>query len=300
MGKKTQDYRLVRHGLFEHQSTAVELHTMHCPLCKVLCEHNLYHDRDKGRPIEYLQCQRCKGKHHVKYLDTKGPDERSLKIQALNIQMWGWLKNRFEDILTFHIPEKMHVSKGVIGHSKRNKDKPAFNPSWLHPEFMAFLETPEAIMLMRKALDQLYHNDRGLYYFIYLRARGATYNQINEALHGKFVKSNDKRRVTHGGRTPTDGARIMNNRALCFMIDNLPTNLSKHWGMTSTRDALKSGRSSKKAKERERILCPRCDGSDSECCLCRTEKRKGDGTVPRWLAEKYRRRIENGGTWMGS
>lgn len=298
MSKRLHDYRLVRHGLFEHKSTAIEIHTMHCPLCKALCDHNLYHGKDKGRSMEYLKCQRCKGNHHAKYLDTEGPDERSLKIQALNAQIWGWLKNRFDDIITFHIPEKMHISKGVIGHSKRNKGKPAFNASWLHPEFMAFLETSEAITLMRQVLNQLYHNDRELYYFIYLKARGATYSQISEALHGSFIKNRDKRRVTHGGRTRTDKATIMNNRALCLIIDNLPASLIKHWGMASTRDALKNGRSSRKAKEHERILCPRCDGSDSECCLCRTEKHNWDGTVPRWLAEKYKKTIASGGSWV--
>lgn len=261
----------------------VETFYRKCPFCLTKTEHGLYHSHMNGHPSSYQQCHKCGRKHTSRKLNSK-PDKRATNIKTRNEQVWGWLRNNLTGIMEYNPVPKFMLYKGTIGNPRRHKGK-SFSIVDLHPEFIKYLQTPEAIKYAHDMFSILWEQDKALYAYIYLRAAGYSYAEIDKS--GLVPARLCKRK--NGKLIQTDSTVIWNQRALNFILEVLPDELTKYWGdIESKRRAI---------DRNSRVACPKCDGQDNQCNLCNNAKRKWDGTIPKWLAISYHKRIEAGGTW---
>lgn len=213
-------------------------------------------------------------------------EQRSIKIQKIYQSLWKWLRKHLDEVLEFDpYPDKMHYASGRVGYSKGSKGKPGYGGEY-HREFIRYVETPETIKRYHKALSNLYNSDKELYTYIFLKASGLTNHQIDEAKVIQYPLT--KRKEGKSGVMSTEAGRRFNLRACEYLAKYLPDGLMIGIGVPKILDEKPMER---REKRRKRVKCPNCEGVGGDCSLC------NDGTVPRWLAEKYQEKVSDG-TWV--
>lgn len=309
MAKRRNDYRLTKRGFgidtFKGSENIAFAFEAICPNCHEKCEQQkIERYAEKGKKAYQLHCSNCGFRRFDEYVDRSNYKRSDAKkgrlVQAFKEYLWDWLSEHIETILSFEIPNKINLFVGRMGTPRRHKGKPVFSSSELHPEFLRYLDTPEYIKQLSHAIHCLEGDDPESFDFIILRAMGYSLPLIDEGdfFPGKLTKPRKTSVRDKNGYTRTDYCLILERKATDFFIHSIPPDLLKTFGTKNEIDAIftVTERSKRKYGD-ERVTCPKCDGKDSSCSLCRTRQRRWDGTVPSWLHNKYHERIASGGTW---
>lgn len=197
-------------------------------------------------------------------------------------------------------PEKINIFTGKRGSPRRHKGKSIYSSSELHPDFLKYLETPEYIKRLSRALEDLKSSDPELFDYFFFRAAGYSFKQIQDTEHFSraITKPTSAKREHRGEYEPTEYCRVLNLRVTRFLLESIPEDLLKTFSGGEQAISKTLEQSSRNDPERhERVTCPKCGGTTPDCTLCRIKARPWDGTIPKWLFDSYQKRIAEGGTW---
>lgn len=299
------DVHQIKHGLgvsgTDYDGEMVlETFTRWCPLCGIVSEHRKILSVLNGKPSTFQQCWLCRGHHSTRRPQDQlsSLDSHSISVANVCEHVWQWFGKHIQEIVSVNPGPQIHKKAGILGSPRRNKGKPAYDVESFHPEFIRYLETPQAIKAAHQMMDELFERDRQLYSFIYLKAIGYSYSQIEQAMGIRLLTPPKKKRVGHGGAyQANDRAREWNRKAVSIILDTLPESLIQYWGISKARDAIHLPNSKQRADQqrKERVVCPKCNNEKSIeqlCDLCR------DGFVPRCIAKAYRQAMEEGREWI--
>lgn len=308
MAKRRNDYRLTRRGksIDPSKSTKKVVFTIDrlCSNCQQECQQEKIENyAPNGKMAYQWRCSGCGITRFAEYADRSNynkPDSRKGRlVQSFQEYLWGWLDEHIEKVLFLELPHKINLFRGKIGFPRRHKGKPVFSSNELHPDFLRYLDTPEYIKRLSKAVKSLEDNDPETFDFIVLRAMGYSFTQIDDANHfpRPLTKPMRSSIIGHGSYERTPYCIKLNKRATTFLIESIPDDLLNTFGTKDMIDAVKStiGKGDntrpRDVVRWERVTCPKCNGKDLACLLCK------DGTVPRWLCNKYQEKIANGEAW---
>lgn len=286
------DYRTTRAGRSgpgELPDTISEFQ-VNCPVCMIQTEHALFQVFVKSRRARLAVCGSCGFKRFWGWIDPNplsnpDDDEKSRKMQALKQSLWGWLANHLDEIFSVSVPRRVYNYSGRLGSPQRNKGKPAFGNVEFAPEFIKYLNTPDAIKSYSEGLMRLARENEELYAFIYFKASGFSYADMSGFFQSPLVRKTAAKGPGKGGRKTTEKCDKMLTMATRYLFELAPDNLRRSFG----NEEMLVNRFERK---KERVVCPMCDGREIECILC-----FGDGHVSRSRDKQYRNRIASGGTW---
>lgn len=270
----------------------IEVFIGDCPRCRTKSvEQRLVETLHEGREINFQQCSFCRQAHTHRYVKDGYSDreETSIQLQRYYKSIWFWIEKNFEKVLSHNPEPHIHNKLGIIGHAHRAKGKPVFD-SELSSEMIKYLNTPKSIKLIYELMENLYRENRELYWFIYLKGYGLTYTQIQETglISARLVKR--KQKLGQKTSAATDKARLLNRAAIELFIDILPSRLTPVELRKGLQETLGEH---KNINYSLFVSCPICGGTDPTCELCNGNP---DG-VSRMIAEIYIKKSANG-TWV--
>lgn len=281
------DYRVTRSGRngpgeVRNQEGVVNVP---CPNCVTKTPHILVKTSIKNRLSLMAICEVCGLKRFWRWTEPspqsdRDNDDKSRRVQALKASMWGWLANRFDDILAVSVPDRVYNYSGRLGNSRRNKGSNAFASVRFAPEFLKWMETPEVIRDYADALKRLAVEDEELYAFIYYRAMGMTYAMMDGYFAKSLVRAKVDKSPGRGGRILSGYGEKLQTRASIWVFDQAPKQIKDSFGKG---DLLSD-------TQRSMTKCPVCDGKgDHTCGLCH-----GNREVNMKTARTYARKVADG------
>lgn len=235
--RRFNSWQLTRHGRgvidISGQYTILDTTVAKCPICAVVCEQRLTVERAFGTPSKFLWCSHCSGTHHWDRLN-KQADKRSTSIQAVYDHVWQWLSRHAEEIFELEVPRMIHKSGGRLGSSRHVKGRPFISQD-LHPEFLAYLETPEAIKKAHDVYLVMSRDDYETYLYAAARAFGFSRQQIDD--YGILpLGVRRKHKQGKGNTLPPNGVtKRLNRKAIAAFLEALPEQLTRFWGVETAR-----------------------------------------------------------------
>lgn len=309
MAQRKNDYRLTRQGkgisIAPRPDEIIATFDNLCPNCQETCTHEKIKrltPLGNGKEAYQLRCTNCGFKRFDEFVDRSNYKSQSAKkgrvVQAFQEYLWDWLREHIEEVIFLEVPEKINIFKGRMGTPRRHKGKPVFSSNFLHPDFIRYLDTPEYIKILSTKLKELEKDDIEVFDFILFRGWGYSFPQMDDTGHFAPHKlcRHQKPKLGRPSRTSSDYCIALNRRATRFLVESIPDNLLDTFGTNNeikTAVGVITG-NARDAARNERVICPRCSGKDENCILCRQRKGKWDGTIPKWLQDKYLKKVANG------
>lgn len=300
MAKRHNDYRLTRRNLgvdiSKEKDKVVQTFWADCPNCQRRARHSKLEKYTKNMKQTYqLRCDDCGFKRFWGFVDKSNANSpqavKGRLIQGFQEYLWDWVREHIEKIIEFEFPEKINIFRGKMGSPRRHKGKPTYSSDDFHPDFLRYIETPEYIKGLSQALKDLETNDPELFDFFFFRASGLSFKEISKTRHFSEV-TKERKGLGHGGTQPTEYTRMMNRKALFFLVRSIPRDLLETFESGRRAiDEILNDTSKRNPENWERVICPKCNANDPDCNLCR------DGTIPRWILYRYQKKIAEGGTW---
>ena len=229
-----------------------------------------------------------------------------MKTKHVENEIYRWLRINLDKIAKYEeTPTMMKIGRGTIGVNSGS--------SWgqeLHPDFLAYLDTPEYIRKLSKAMKELKNTDEKLYVYITLRGYGLSNRKIELVSQEYGIPIHLLKIRVGRNNTPSKEYYKLRLLAFEFFLSCLPQDKLEEWNIKIITQDLIEKKDDYWAKRkrnhielakqglvdwsrRPRVVCPVCGGDNNSCYLCAYEDprclhpREWDGTVTKWVYKKY-------------